>query len=83
MTTRKDVMRGVGTFCKEFRIEVLKMTLENVSRGTNIKTLSGFEHGRSSNILHVLKYIEACEDRTTRNLFLKGLCEVLEGEINE
>lgn len=79
----REIIKNVGKYCRDFRIEVLKTTLEKVSNGTNIKTLSGFEHGRSNNLLHVLKYIETCEDRFTRNKFLKGLCEVLEGENNE
>ena len=80
---REIILKKVGQYCRTFRIEVLKTTLEQVANGTNLKTLSGFEHGRSNNLLHVLKYIETCEDRFTRNLFLNGLCEVLEGVNNE
>lgn len=81
--SRETILKKVGQYCRNFRIEVLKTTLEQVANGTNIKTLSGFEHGRSNNLLHVLKYLEYCSDNVTRNLFLNGLCEVLEGVNNE
>lgn len=81
--SRETILKKVGQYCRNFRIEVLTATLEQVANGTNIKTLSGFEHGRSNNLLHVLKYLECCTDNVTRNLFLNGLCEVLEGVNNE
>lgn len=70
----------VGLFCRDFRINVLKMTLQDVANLDNFKTLSGFEHGRSKNIMHIYKYIEACSNRTDRINFIRGLCELMEGE---
>lgn len=50
----------VGKFCKVFRVEVLKMTLEELSEktGTKVTTLSSFENGRSKNIEHINSYLK-------------------------
>lgn len=73
----------LGLYCKNFRINILKMTLKEVAKETNVKTLSGFEHGRSKNIMHVFKYIDVCTNRNERIIFMQGLCELLEGVYNE
>lgn len=76
-------IRKVGLYCRDYRMNVLKLTLEEVANGTNIKTLSGFEHGRSTNVLHVIKYIDSCFNRQYVIEFLEGLCEIMEGSNNE
>ena len=50
----------VGKFCKVFRTEILKMTLEDLSKETGVKvtTLSSFENGRSRNIEHINLYLK-------------------------
>lgn len=73
----------VGLYCRNFRLNVLKMTLQDVSNLDNFKTLSAFEHGRSRNIMHIYKYIEACENRDDRIKFIRGLCELMEVENND
>lgn len=80
---RQNKIRAVGAFCRNFRIVELNKTLEDMGEETNLKTLSGFEHGRSSNILHVFTYINACESQTQRSVFLQGLFILMEGIDNE
>lgn len=53
-------INDVGKFCKVFRTEILKMTLEELSEktGTKVTTLSSFENGRSRNIEHINSYLK-------------------------
>lgn len=71
----------IGNYCKIFRSETLGLTLQEfeVLSGVKVKTLSSFEHGKSTNILHVLKYIDLCETDEQRTQFLKGLNSILGG----
>ena len=57
-------INDVGKFCKVFRNEVLKMTLEELSEKTGVKktTLSSFENGRSTNYTHIIKYYNCGTD---------------------
>lgn len=54
------IINDVGRFCKVFRSEILKMTLEELSEktGTKVTTLSSFENGRSTNYNHLSKYYD-------------------------
>lgn len=59
-------INDVGKFCKVFRNEILKMTLEELSEKTGVKvtTLSSFENGRSRNLEHINSYLKfANEDQ--------------------
>lgn len=42
----------VQTYCKQYREQTLKMTLEQMQEltGVNAKTISGFENGNSNNV---------------------------------
>lgn len=79
MKVKKETMIEVGYFCRDFRLNIIQKTLEEVANGTNLKTLSGFEHGRSSNLLHIFKYLESCDTREERILYMKQLSELMEG----
>ena len=74
-------IKKIGDYCRIFRVETLQTTLILVGKetNTNIKTLSAFECGRSNNIEHVLKYVDACND-TQKQLFLNGLIKVMAGK---
>lgn len=71
-------MKHIGEYCRFYRIVVLKLTLKEVA-GEDYKNLSNFEHGRSSNIKHMLKYVEKCETRQQKIEFLEGLINFIEG----
>lgn len=79
----KPIMVRIGNYCRKFRINELELTLREVEGSENVKALSSFEHGRSSNIKHVLKYVRRCKDSEQQLQFLKGLINVMEGENNE
>ena len=54
----------LNKFCKHFREEVLQITLKEMENrtGINLKTLSAFEHGRSTNINHLISYYKICDE---------------------
>jgi len=51
-------VNSVNEFCKLFRMNILKLTLQEVSEITGIKlsTLSSFENGRSNNLKFISIY---------------------------
>lgn len=67
-------IKDVGKFCKFFRMEILKITLEDLSfrTGVNITTLSSFENGRSSNYKHLIKYYN-CGNEEQKQFFRDNL----------
>lgn len=70
----------IGKYCRKFRINELEMTLKEVEGSANVKTLSSFEHGRSSNLKHLLKYVKACKTKEQKLNFLQGLINIIEEE---
>lgn len=72
---KKEFMISLGNYCKQFRKDRLQLTLEVVSNGDNIKTLSAFEHGNSTNVYHVTKYMNACNSTELKKEFATGLIE--------
>lgn len=71
----------ISAYCRMYRINTLKMTLLTMCEltDTNIKTLSAFEHGRSKNIEHFMKYIEVSSP-AQKLAFLKGVGELVGAE---
>lgn len=64
----------LGMWCRKFRNDVLNKTLAEVQGShKNIKALSAFEHGRSTNYEHVFKYINACDNEKQIELFMETL----------
>lgn len=76
---KKDYLIKIGNYCRKFRMYELEMTLEEVAKEDNIKTLSAFEHGRSSNVYHIMKYLFACPNDSYRLGFIQGLNDVMGG----
>lgn len=72
----------IGSFCKDFRVNILQVTLNKISEETrtNIKTLSAFECGRSNNMEHVFKYVDYC-DSVQKIVFTNGLSEIVRGDL--
>ena len=69
----------VGAYCRQYRIDN-NITLSNVSDDENIKTLSAFEMGRSSNIKHLISYIKLSIKLNDVDNFLCGLVREIEGK---
>lgn len=76
-----ELMVKIGKYCRKFRITELELTLKEVEGGENIKALSSFEHGRSTNINHLLKYVKCCKDREQQLNFLLGIVDIMRDDI--
>lgn len=68
-------VNSINEFCKLFRMNILKLSLQEVSEITGIKlsTLSSFENGRSNNLKYINVYYsignEEQREYFTNNLF--------------
>lgn len=71
--------------CKQFREQVLQITLKEMElkTGTNHKTISAFENGRSNNINHLQLYIQCCTEQMEVDTFLYNINTVLKGAYHE
>lgn len=67
---RNSVKRLVANECKFFRINVLHLSLTDMAdiTGINIKTLSAYEHGKSSNLSIMLQYFKLANDEQKKLL---------------
>jgi len=76
------ILKEVGIYCRFYRMYELNMTLRDVQGNEKIKSLSSFEHGHSSNIKHLFKYLIKCDNDTERINFLIGLIRHVRSNIN-
>lgn len=76
-----EYMKFVGEYCKVYRAITLNMTLKRMSELTdiNMKTISAFENGRSTNMEHFIQYSQLGNDNQ-REQFLKGFNNILGGK---
>lgn len=72
-------MKNIQEFCKDFRTNYLKITLQEVQDNYDIpfKALSAFENGRSSNINHLNTYYLLCKTQKDLNEFIKGIGDAI------
>ena len=75
----KHAFKRIGKYCRNYRLTVLELTLKEVEGNENVKTLSSFEHGRSTNLEHLLKYVKHCKTKEQKLEFLHGLIITIEG----
>ena len=66
----------VGEYCKQYRKQ-LGLKLRDVEGSSNIKALSAFESGRSTNIKHLEKYVILSVDNGDDSKFMFGLTQVI------
>ncbi|MGC7986047.1 hypothetical protein ACP3XM_24705, partial [Salmonella enterica] len=62
----------ISDYCRKYRISK-GATLIELTKGSQIKTLSAFEMGRSSNIKHLIPYIELSISLDDKDNFMDGL----------
>jgi len=70
----------VNEYCREYRMRH-KAKLREVSPNMNIKTLSAFEQGRSTNLGHLIAYTTFSKQIGDFDNFIDGLKEVLNNGI--
>lgn len=75
VNTMQNSYKNISSFCKDFRIDVLKKTIADLSRASGVKerTLWAFENGRANNINHLSVYFDECLTDEARKEFLGGL----------
>ena len=74
----KELVLKVGAYCKDFRLNTLKLTLTEFSTFTelNLKNVSAFEHGKANNIEYLYHYYNMCSEGLKKE-FSKGLFNIL------
>ncbi len=65
----------IGLYCKEFRKQILKLSLKEFSEitGINNKNISSFENGRANNIRYLFLYYEMCDTKLLKDMYLTEL----------
>ena len=73
-------MKHLTEFCKDFRINHLKITLQEVQDkyGIPFKALSAFENGRSTNVNHLNTYYLLCKTKEDRKAFVDGFDKAMD-----
>lgn len=68
------MIKKIGLYCRNFRIDVLGMSLTEFCNITNsnIKNVSAFENGRANNIKYLILYYNECNEYE-KETFLSGL----------
>lgn len=66
----------IGNYCKEFRKSTNSKLLD-ITIDTNVKAISAFESGRSSNIKHLERYFILAIKVNECERFVNGLIEVI------
>lgn len=82
-TLKRNVALEVGSYCRHYRMFVAELTLREVVGDDCVKNLSAFEHGRSSNLLHLLEYMRVADERLELDEFVGGLMEVVNSDWKE
>lgn len=68
----------IGEYCRKYRINK-GTTLKELTEGKQVKTLSSFEMGRSSNIHHLQPYINLSVKYSEELEFMNGLIKEIRG----
>lgn len=74
------LIKRIGLICRNHRREVVNLSLKEmgIKTDTYFKTLSAFECGRSTNINHLIKYVEI-GDTFQRQKLVSEITEILIG----
>lgn len=57
---KKELVLKVGSICKDYRINVLNLSLTNFAKlnDENLQNIHAFEQGRANNIKYLYMYME-------------------------
>lgn len=78
ISEKERLIKNVGKYCREFRINELKLSLKEFSEitGLNNKNVNAFEFGRANNIQYLFYYYRLCNG-SMKNKFSEGLFKIL------
>lgn len=73
-----NLINNVGNYCKNYRLETLKLSLKNfsINAGLNNKNVNAFEFGRANNIEYLFYYYKLSDERQRKD-FARGLFKIL------
>lgn len=66
----RGILVELGSYCRGYRKYIAGITLKEMIGEEHVKTLSAFEHGRSSNVLLFLEYLAVAEERGEGEQFI-------------
>ena len=66
----------IGEYCRKYRTDK-GVTLKELGGDEQVKNLSAFEFGRSSNIAHFIKYVELATLMDEEQEFMVGFLETV------
>jgi len=80
---RKEQSKRYGAFCKNFRIEYLRMGLVEFSEQTdlNYKSVSAFESGRANSLVYLYHYYNMASENQ-KKVFANNIFERVGGCFN-
>lgn len=69
----KARIKRVGEYCKNFRINVLDLSLTEFCElnDLNIKNVNAFEFGRANNISYLYQYYRMCDEGQRRSFSIE------------
>ena len=71
------VIKKIGSVCKDFRINVLKLSLTEFAKlsNENLQNIHAFENGRANNIKYLYYYYNLADEEQKKE-FAIGLFEI-------
>ena len=72
-------IQEIGKVCKEFRVNILELSLTNFSKqnNVNLQNIHAFENGRANNIKYIYMYINSCKNETELDILLESLFKAI------
>lgn len=81
MLIKGEHAKDLGSFCKSFREEELKISMAEMVRKLNCenqyKNIWAWEHGQSTNLFYLSLYYHATDDTDLKNYFMHGVFNLL------
>lgn len=69
----KQTQVELGSYCRKYRMFHAEVPLREVAGEDQVKNMSGFEHGRSSNVEFLIHYMRLADRRGELTMFIEGM----------
>ena len=72
-------IKKIGAICKDYRINVLNLSLTNFAKlnNENLQNIHAFEHGRANNIKYLYMYMKQSNMHQLETLFNRLFYDVI------
>lgn len=69
----------IARLCRDLRMNILKCRLIDMEAvtGIQLKTLSSFEQGRSTNMTRIFSYVSMCDTPELKESFINSIATIL------